>query len=1364
MTSLPPLSLAQRLAAYIPATLVRQIMREGLPVPGQPHALQAATIFTDMSGFTAMSEELASDGPRGAEEVNRVLLLTFTGMIDIIHNFGGAISHFYGDAMSVYFTDNDGRAAHRALACGQQMQTLMRTSFIRVVTNRPPGKNPFFPLTMKVGVGYGRCQELIVGNAQTSLEFVLTGPAIDEAAEAEHQATAGQVIASRAVLQRAGLSHLISHDYNDLGQTAVPVPLASPILQWVDYDDTALQHLIHTIPPFIPATIHERLTLADATDSAEHRPVTSLFVQFEYAGDEDESSAIETAEMGRQLQDYYNWANEIVARFGSQNARVNRVLTGDKGNQLHIIFGAPIAPDAPDQAIRCALAMQRERPSFIVNQRIGLAAGKVFAGPVGATSRREYTVVGDVVNLSARLMQICENEATFTDQNTANRIRKNLEFEPLAPVKLKGKQEAITPYRVLREQAASHLQAYFGRWERPLVGRDVEQEKLQIGLNLALEGQGGLFTISGPRGVGKSHLLALGVKQWLDAGGSVLAGACQPQLVDVPFGPWRTIWQDFFGLQPGQEMDEQTAIISQITQRLVPDSAVDVGLWADVTGLPLPQSEPLQQLTAEARQARLYRLMRRCLQTAAADRPLFLILEDVHWSDQSSLDLIDELAQHFSDCHTYMALTYRENVDVPLQVLQQPAVMAVYLGDLAPVHARRMVQKLVGMTELPAAVEQHLGIRDRSGRESYVSPLFLEEAVNVMLSDGVFERTGQDRVRVNERRLSRMQVPDTIHGLLLARLDRLSPTSRDLLQIASVIGREFSVEPLNIITPSTSRDRIIEMMTQLTAEAMTQFIAADPDETYLFQQALTHEVAYESMPFARRQVLHADVADWLQQRYQDNLRPLYPVLAYHYTNAALHDKALYYALEAGHDARAIFANKEAVDLYNLAERHWQALGAGGAWQTAVDLYLARSETLLLLGDFNKATQDAEQARQIALDYADHSHRIHAHNVLAEITFRQARYDETLLLAQEGIMTADQAIPPDEVARAYQWLGRAANGKHNYELALFCLHQGERICQVTHNQKRLANILEGIAHVHFNQGDFPAALEVMQRSVGLSRNFSIPVNVASALNNIALMQSMLGQPQEALQTYNEAITLVQDASRNFLAHMLTNRAAVQAYLGYIVAAQKDFQEATNHFVAMDDAYGVAESYSLWGFEYSNVVQEWEAAAAQFAQAQRALDERPDAYPEQQVRVWLGQCQMALQQGDIERVVEWLDAADLLIADKNLVWWQSVAAYFRGKYHCYQSELEVAEACFRLGETAVAQGGSPDYLPLIFLELAALVTDHSRETYLVQSIEAAQKRSRHRDRLHCLQTAGQLLLASKNEAMREIGQAALKLARI
>ncbi|MCI0395091.1 MAG: hypothetical protein L0322_09155, partial [Chloroflexi bacterium] len=195
--------LARRLAAYIPNTLAWRILQEGVPAPGVARRLTAATLFADISGFTHLAEELASDGPRGAEELNRVLLLTFTGMIDVIHEAGGEVGHFHGDAMSVYFPDEDGRAARRALACAQLMQRLMVASFSRVVANRPPGKEAVFHLTIRIGLGYGPCLEVVVGDPGRSLEFVLAGPAVDEAAAAERQAEASQVMASRAILAAA---------------------------------------------------------------------------------------------------------------------------------------------------------------------------------------------------------------------------------------------------------------------------------------------------------------------------------------------------------------------------------------------------------------------------------------------------------------------------------------------------------------------------------------------------------------------------------------------------------------------------------------------------------------------------------------------------------------------------------------------------------------------------------------------------------------------------------------------------------------------------------------------------------------------------------------------------------------------------------------------------------------------------------------------------------------------------------------------------------------------------------------------------------------------------------------------------------
>ncbi len=746
--------LAHLLGAYLPVTLIRQILDGDVLKPGKTRSLMAAAFFADISGFTAMSEELAADGPRGAEELNRVLLVTFTAMIDIIHEMGGAVSHFYGDAMSVYFPDDDGQAALRALTCAQQMQRLMVTSFNRIVTNRPPDKDPFFALTIKIGVGYGRCQELVVGDAARSMEFVLTGTAVDEAAEAEKTAQSGQVIASRTVMAQAGqlAQSDLPSDYVVFDAALSPIE-PRPFLECGIYQEADFVRLNNAISPFVPHALYSRLLQTGASEMAEHRPVTSLFVQFAFVGDDDDSSDIETAEMGRHLHAYYQWASDVVARYGIENGRINRVLTGDKGNQLHIMFGAPIAPDAPEQAIRCAISLIQERPSYIATQKVGLAVGKVFAGPVGSEARREYTVVGDVVNLSARLMQAANPDTIWTDEPTAHRSQQWIEFNQLPPVQMKGKQTAVIPYQPINERpTTSQLQAYLDRWDRPLFGRDHEMDMLLGGMDAALHGAGGIAALFGTTGSGKSRLLGYAVRYWLDNGGMGLLGVSQQHTAEMPFNPWRNIWRDFFGLSPSMSTAEQINSVLSQTESLLPGREVDAGLWADPLGLPIPQAEALKLMTPEARQSRFFTLVRRCFQAAAKRQPVLLILEGLHWADQSTLALLDEVTAHLDGIPLFVAITFRPVEGFELQTLEQPACIPIPVADLSPKHARLLLKHLLGADDLPASLEQHLGLRDRDGRDSPVNPLFLEEALNVIMSAGVLQVNG--RIHLNEEKLA----------------------------------------------------------------------------------------------------------------------------------------------------------------------------------------------------------------------------------------------------------------------------------------------------------------------------------------------------------------------------------------------------------------------------------------------------------------------------------------------------------------------------------------------------------------------------------------------------------------------------------
>ncbi len=1354
------------LASYVPATLIRQIFHSGVPLPGETRLLTAATLFSDISGFTAMSEELASDGPRGAEELNRVLLLTFTGMIDVIDEMGGAVSHFHGDAMSVYFPDDDGQAAQRALACAQVMQQLMLTSFSRVVTNRPPGKRPFFDLTMKIGLGYGHCRETIVGDPDKSMEFVLAGTAVDQAAAAEQQAKSGQIIASQALLQKAGLpapeafnpvTPALRADAASGAEVAIQEwPKPRPIIDWDACDAVDLQRMTAAVMPFIPPTVYEH-TVSGLSEMAEHRPVTSIFVQFEF----DESSHPNSS----LLQAYFKWAGQVINRFNSGNARLNRVLTGDKGNQLHIIFGAPVAPDAPDQAIRCALALQRERPAYVTQQRIGLAAGKVFACPVGAARRREYTVVGDIVNLSARLTQICQDGQVLTDKNTADRVHEFIDFDTLPPVHLKGKQAEITPFQPHSDQGGqAQLQVFFNRWKRPLVGREQEIDLLLGGMDAALRGVGGVVAVYGSTGVGKTSLLAVGLKHWLESGGAAYAGEGQQHISDIPFGPWIPIWQDFLGLTPGMETAAKITAVTNRMNALIPDCGDDIGLWRDVLGLPLPQAENLGELTAEVRQSRFFRMIRQAFQAAAQQQPLFFILEGLHWADQSTLDLIDELTPHLEDWPIFMGLSFRPIGDLAFETLNQSICLPLVLSDLPPKYGRQFLQLLIGASELPAAVEQHLGLRSREGLESPVNPLFLEEAVNVMMGLGVLQVNG--RVQVNEALLSQMQIPDTIHGLLLARIDRLPVASRDLLQIASVIGRQFDLEPLVSISPDTSRDVATTLLESLAVEEITQLMTADPEWSYLFQHAMTHEVAYESLPFARRQILHAAVANWLASRYEENLKPLYAVLAYHYSRADDHENGLRFALAAANSARDIFANQEAVELYTLAESHLQVLGEDERWETAVHIFLNRSDAFKLLGDFPQAIKDAERVLEHAIRHEDHNSEAKAYNLLAHLKYYQSRLEEALALSQKVIDHPSDSISQTELAKALLVSGMASASLSEYATALNQLQKAEAICLSIDNNQTLADILSAVAFVYYSQKKLESALTIMQKAVTLSRNFSTPVKIGSTLNNIALIQLNLGRPEEALETLNESTELAKETSQNLLAYTIVNKAEVHTYLGNFSQALSDLEKAVSLFIVRDDEIGLVEAYLLLGCEYYPAVNDPINAEQALKQAQHLIEAKQDSYQEQQVRILIGLANVDLMIGLFDQAKIKLDMAEQLIDKENLVWWAPAAGYLQG-----QNQLELANAVkaktyFNKGLFSVDDGGCPDYLPPILLKLAIMEEDENhQEELLKQCLLAAEQRSRYIDKIRCFLEAGQLLANRQDSGLRALGQKyLLKAARL
>ena len=768
----------------------------------------------------------------------------------------------------------------------------------------------------------------------------------------------------------------------------------------------------------------------------------------------------------------------------------------------------------------------------------------------------------------------------------------------------------------------------------------------------------------------------------------------------------------------------------------------------------MPQAAALNDLTAEARQVRLFTLVRRCCQAIAAHQPLLIVLEGLQWGDQATLALLDDVSAHLENEAIFLAFTFRTRDAMQLATLERPSCIPIPLVDLSPASARQMLAQLVGTDELPQAVEQHLGMRDREGRDSPVNPLFLEEALNVMIGAGVLRVNG--RVQVDETELARMQVPDTIHGLLLARLDRLPPAGRDLLQVASVIGRQFSAEPLQVIAEAPKQQTVLKLLTELSESEMTRLITADPEWTYLFQHAMTHEVAYESLPYARRQQLHAAVARWLAAKYKHNLKPLHSVLAYHYSRADNHAKAVQYAILAADEARNIFANREAIDLYTLAETHLAALNDEKLWETAVHLYLSRGAVFILLGEQSLAFEDAEKALDLANLHEANEEKIVAYNLMAETRYLQRAFEDVISLVSKITALATKKTSPDQLAKAHIWAGWAESSQLNYVAGLNHLNLAEKICKEQKNNYLLARVYEAVGYARYLQKELTLSLEAMQQSVELSREFSTPINIGIALSNIGFVQFTLGLYEEAVFTLSEAVRIGRDSGRNLLVSALINRAASLSRTGRFAEAEQDFEEANSLLAVMNYPGLQVETLLFWAFEHSSVLQKWEKARSQYEEVKEYIELKPESYIEEQARLYIGLGQVELNLHQLNEAESFLVMAESIILEKDLIWWRPIAEYLLGCVYKQQEDFAKAVEYFEKSLQA-SQIGCPDFRAVTLLELAILQkSSQKKEQLLYESIQYAKIRARYLEKLYCLEQGGRLLLLSEDPEMQDLGR--------
>lgn len=1194
------IELLQTLSIYAPPSVARRAFNDPHLQPGGTwRRFHAATAFADISGFTPLAEELASAGVRGAEELTSVLNQVFEALITTVESHGGRVVKFGGDALSLAWPcqpEHLEEAVWRAIEAAFDMQAAM-ARFATVSTRQGQ-----FELKMKIGVSAGELLEVNAGGVFSRWEYVLAGAPMANMSSAENHAQAGEIVIDAAAWQLVKgqdvslleqnpsaftkeettpiHSHLFGQEVapgfyriTDFWGGLTPQPLIPP--DWSQLDSAAATNVVATLRSYIPGAIGSLLESGHYDMLAELKPMTICFIGFDGIDYSNEADA------GPRLSHFMRDAQEVIYYY---EGSVNKLAVGDKGSVLLVLFGAPpfFHEDDEIRAVACTLGLCKVASRHNLKARVGLAAGAVFAGPLGAPQRREYTVIGDTVNLAARLMQKAGDGEVWLDQSVYGRASRFFEFEDLGQTQVKGKSEARHIYHALREkeqdiedQSASYLLT-------ELTGRDKELAQVDALADSVWAGRGQVLLLSGEAGVGKSRLAMEIVRRWMDSGGVPHTGDCLSYGRQTPYLPWRGILTSIVGLSTRLSVEQRLRRIENMLRRLPAPAAAGqttiatgnywldrLPLLAELMGLEHDETALTRSLSEDLRRDNLFATIRAIALEEARQRPTLILLEDTHWSDELSLELAVYLASSLADYPLFLVLVHRPlgtPVPLPYQRLRgMPYAAQLPVNELDPEASLKLVQNKLGVKDIPS------DLADLIRRKGQGNPFFIEELVNSLQGmDVLHVQDGRCRITGN---LNQLEMPDTVQKVVLARIDRLPEEEKMTLKVAATIGRTFQRDLLETVHPWIHAESTLEEhLRHLQAEDFTRKEASENDLDFLFKHVITQEVAYETMLYSQRQQLHATIGAAIEARYSSNDNEVIDLLAYHYARSHDKHKALRYLQRAGQKALNGYANEAAISYFSDALAVAKDLDHV---KVQYDLLADRERAYNRLGNRLAQREDLSQMKKLALAQNNIRGRIDTGNRRLLLSTNIGEYNQAIGIAEEILALARRTREPVWEVRTLTNLGITYWRQGNYTRARTCMLQALQSEGVHKDDMLKATSLNYLGLIHTQIAEYEQARHDYQQALEIYRAVGDKGGEAGCANNLGLLESSLGRYEQAETYYSQALTTchtIGDRLREGIS--LNTLGQVNTILGKLTLAKEQLEQSLTIREAIGDRRGQA----------------------------------------------------------------------------------------------------------------------------------------------------------------------------------------------
>ena len=920
--------------------------------------------------------------------------------------------------------------------------------------------------------------------------------------------------------------------------------------------------LLAQLQSYLPKQLADKVR-ASGQIEGERRQVTVIFADI--SGFTALSERLDPEEVASLVNDCLK---ELIQAVYQYEGMVDKFI----GDCIMAVFGAPVAlEDDADRALRATLSMRERLQGF--NRRwieklgqpldlhIGVNTGMVIAGNVGSDLRMSYTVIGDTVNTASRLEGAAKAGQVFVSRNTYRLTRGAFAFQEMEPIQVKGKRDSLNVYELLHAKVQPDKARGVEGLASPLVGRERERQGLVKCLEELKRGRGQIVMVLGEAGIGKSRLISE-VRQregrdltWLEGRSFAFSRA-------LSYGPFLDLLRRYASIADEDSEAEARASLRARLDEVFPGEKEVYPVLAQLLSMRLDPDEAaiIGTMAGEAFRSRLFAILEGFLLRLAAQKPVGLVLEDLHWADQSSIELVSFLFSVTARVPVAIVLLGRPRGEAPGNWEKLAPALDEYrdrctevsLRPLSGESSHDLVKGLLSGSALPEKLGQV--ILDKAEG----NPFFVEEVLRSLIECGVLTREGTEWKVTGL--VETFQVPDTLQGVLLSRLDRLPEETKRVVQKAAVVGRVFLYRVLDHMARGESG---LETQVMLLEDAeLVRERSRVPDIEYVFQHALTQEVAYQTLLAPARRPLHQKVGEALEAIFAERIEEFTGLLAYHYFRGEAWEKALEYSARAGDTAVSLYAYAEAREHYHRA-----------------------LEALKHLPD-----EEANRQRRVDLSVK-----------LVNVSLQAESPEKNLALLAEAETTALSLNDPARVARTQLWIGRAHYLAGRSREAIGYFQKVLAVAPKLNDPELLALPGAVIGRVLFMQGQFTKSLQLLDQAVPLLEAMKNRHEALFAYMYRAAARTCLGDYEAGLVELTGVLKVAQ-ASRNQNAETMAHTAL--AMIRLIAGRYAEAIEDAHAALAVAEKSGDAmfryssNSFMAWGLtgmgDYEGALRHWAAA--------------------------------------------------------------------------------------------------------------------------------------------------------------------------